>query len=191
MKLYKFRDKFIFRIKERFKTLFVGRFRAFILRLQGAQIGKTTIPRIHFTWPHHIKIGDNCIIENNVSFKFDGIWCPGPKIIIGNRVFIGSNVEMNISSGLTIHDDCLIASGCRIIDHDHVFSDLTIPINSQPAKEAFVVIEPNVWLGFGVQVLKGVRIGSGAIVAAGAVVTKSIPENEIWAGVPAKKIGVR
>ena len=61
----------------------------------------------------------------------------------------------------------------------------------QPTAKGAIKIADDVWLGANVIVLKGVTIGRGAIVGAGAVVTKSIPEYEIWAGVPAKKLGVR
>ena len=58
-------------------------------------------------------------------------------------------------------------------------------------KEAPIELHENFWLGVNVVVLKGVKIHKGAIVAAGAVVTKSIPENEIWASVPACKMSSR
>jgi len=54
-----------------------------------------------------------------------------------------------------------------------------------------VVIGRDVWIGCHVVVLPGVTIGDHAVVAAGAVVTKSIPSGEMWGGVPAKKIGER
>ena len=54
-----------------------------------------------------------------------------------------------------------------------------------------VIIEDHVWIGSRVQILPGVKIGRGAVIAAGAVVTKDVPANEIWGGVPAKRIGIR
>ena len=54
-----------------------------------------------------------------------------------------------------------------------------------------IVIEDDVWLGFGVIVLDGVRIGKGAVIGAGAVVTKDIPEGAIAAGIPARVIKMR
>ncbi|MGZ5020707.1 MAG: acyltransferase, partial [Chthoniobacterales bacterium] len=67
-----------------------------------------------------------------------------------------------------------------------------VPMSQQTGgAEADIVVESDVWLGTNVIVLKGVRIDRGAIIAAGAVVTKSIPEYEIWGGVPAQKIGER
>ncbi|NEO43482.1 MAG: acyltransferase [Moorea sp. SIO4A3] len=77
---------------------------------------------------------------------------------------------------------------CKFIDHDHGTANLDQPINQQPGTELPIILEENVWLGVNVVVLKGVTIDKGAIVGAGAVVTKSIPENEIWAGIPAHKI---
>jgi len=64
-------------------------------------------------------------------------------------------------------------------------------MRSQAGPESEITIGSDVWLGCHVVVLKGVCIGDGAVVGAGAVVTKSVPEGEIWAGVPAVKIGTR
>ena len=84
----------------------------------------------------------------------------------------------------------MIASGCKFIDHDHGVNLIQL-MRLQPGPEKSIDIGSNVWIGFNVIVLKGVTIHDGAIVAAGSVVTKDIGINEIWAGVPAKKIGER
>jgi acetyltransferase-like isoleucine patch superfamily enzyme len=60
-------------------------------------------------------------------------------------------------------------------------------MHGQPAPKEEIILEEDVWLGCNVVVLKGCTIGKGAVVAAVAVVTKSIPAYEIWTGVPAKK----
>lgn len=65
------------------------------------------------------------------------------------------------------------------------------PVTSQAMDEADVVIGDDVWLGARVMVMPGVTIGDGAIIAAGAVVTKDIPAFAIAAGVPAKVVGER
>jgi acetyltransferase-like isoleucine patch superfamily enzyme len=129
-------------------------------------------------------------MEDGIFIKFDGIWKPGPSICFGNHVFIGSGTEFNIRIGLSVGNDTLIASGCRFVDHDHGIS-LGALMRKQEGPESPIKIGSDVWLGCNVVVLKGVTIGDGAIVAAGAVITKSIGENEIWAGVPARKIGNR
>jgi acetyltransferase-like isoleucine patch superfamily enzyme len=159
--------------------------------LLGMKIGGgTTIPKLYTTWPNQVAIGKNCTLEPNIYFKFDGIWQSGPSIHIGNHVFLGTGCEFNISLGITIGDNSLIASGCRFIDHDHGML-LGLPMRTQPSTQKAIQLGNDVWLGCNVVVLKGVKIGDGAIVAAGAIVTKSILPNEIWAGVPARKIGQR
>jgi acetyltransferase-like isoleucine patch superfamily enzyme len=132
------------------------------------------------------------VLEHDIHFKYDGIYAPGPTIIIGDRVFIGAASEFNIRRGVQIGPDCLIASGCKFVDHDHGTSRRDVPMNQQAdGAEAPITLEEDVWLGANVIVLKGVRIGRGAIVAAGAVVTKSVPAYEIWGGVPARKLSER
>ena len=181
----------LFVFKSRYYNRFFGWARKQRFIIAGMQVGKVTVlPKIQVTWPHQVAIGDNCRLESNISFKFDGIWKPGPAIIIGNRVFLGSGCEFNIRKKITIGDHSLIASGCRFIDHDHGTS-ISQLIGVQHGPELEITIGPDVWLGCNVVVLKGVTIGQGAVVAAGAVVTKSILPYEIWGGVPAKKIGQR
>jgi acetyltransferase-like isoleucine patch superfamily enzyme len=92
--------------------------------------------------------------------------------------------EFNIRKRITIGKNALIGSGCKFIDHYH-------GMNAQECVEAPITLEEDVWLGANVVVLKGVTIGKGGVVAAGAVVNKSIAPFEIWAGAPARKIGER
>jgi acetyltransferase-like isoleucine patch superfamily enzyme len=160
--------------------------------MQGARFGRHSIvSRLLINWPNQLSIGDHCIVQEDVSIEYcHGKWRPGPSILICNRVFIGRHCEFNARSGITIGDDCLIASGCKFIDHDHGMS-WQLPMNRQDGREGQIVLEADVWLGVNVVVLRGVRIGRGAVVGAGSVVTKSIPGYEVWAGVPARKIGVR
>lgn len=159
-----------------------------LLRLRGARIGSGTwLPRVRVPWPHQLSIGRRCTVEPDVYFKHDGFWKPGPSIQIGDRVFIGCGTEFNIREGITIGDDCLIASGCTFIDSDHGTTPGQ-PMNVQQGRGSPIVIEDNVWLGAQCVVLKGVRLCSGAIIGAGSVVTKSVPAGEAWAGVPARRL---
>ncbi|HSH38115.1 MAG TPA: acyltransferase [Chthoniobacterales bacterium] len=162
-------------------------------RAQGMQIGSgTLLPKIHVTWPHQVSLGANCTLEHDIYFKYDGIWAPGPTIVVRDRVFIGFGCEFNVRRRLEIGAECLIASGCKFIDHDHGTERGAIPMREQIAgAEAEIVLEEDVWLGVNVVVLKGVRVGRGAIVAAGAVVTSDVPPYEIWGGVPARRLGER
>lgn len=184
--------KLFFRFKERLSTLIASNVRRSWFTAQGLSIGSTTLSSsVAFTWPHKVQIGNNCLIEEGVFFKHDGIWSDGKSIVVGDRVFLGRSVEFNVRKLVRIGNDSLIASGCKFIDHDHGFADLNIPMRLQPGLEDAITIENDVWLGANVTILKGVSIKSGAIIAAGAVVTRSVPAYEIWGGVPASKFGDR
>jgi len=162
--------------------------RKILLRIRGAKIGAGTwLPRVQVPWPHQLSLGQQCVIEPDVYFKYDGFWKAGPSIQIGSRVFIGRNTEFNISTGISIADNCLIASGCTFVDSDHGTAP-DRPMNEQPLTGAAIVLEENVWLGAQCVILKGVHIGAGAVIGAGSVVTKSIPAGEAWAGVPARRL---
>ena len=165
--------------------------RKFYWSLRGVTFGKGTFPgKLTVNWPHQLRIGSESILEDHLIFKYDGIEAPGPSIRIGNKVFLGNHCEFNISSGITLSDHCLIASGCKFIDHDHNL-DSGHSIGEIPGPESEILIGANAWLGVNVVVLKGVILGEGCVVGAGSVVTRSIPPFEIWAGIPARKIGVR
>jgi len=177
-----------FVLRVRYLNKISGGLRKLRFGLQGMRVGKgTTLPKLKVSWPHQVSIGDNCLLEHDIYFKYDGIWKPGPIIQIANRVFIGTGCEFNITKGLNIGNDSLIASGCRFVDHNHGMQQGEL-MRLQNGDEEAITIGQNVWLGCNVVVLKGVNVGDGAVVAAGSVLTKSVPANEIWGGVPAKKL---
>lgn len=114
---------------------------------------------------------------------------PGAEIIIGDNVGI-SNTAIHAAESVTIEDNVLIGGDCKIYDTDfHSISynnrmmtpDLTV-------KHAPVVISKGAFIGASSMILKGVHIGEKSVVAAGSVVTKDIPPNELWGGVPAHHI---
>ncbi len=181
----------LFIIRFRYIKRSIGYLRKKYYTLYGMKIGISTfLPEIYINWPHQVIIGNQCTLEHNIFLKYDGVWKKGPSICIGDTVFIGAGCEFNIREGINVGANTLIASGCKFIDHDHGISKHEL-MRIQPGAEKAIKIGADVWLGCNVIVLKGVEIGHGAIVAAGAVVTKSISSYEIWAGVPAKKIGDR
>jgi acetyltransferase-like isoleucine patch superfamily enzyme len=191
MLIAKLYQKSIFRIKERCRSLVVCPIRKLKWRIQGMRIGKgTNCPSLQVNWPHQVRVGERCRLESGISFKFDGIWQPGPSIVIGNNCFIGQGCEFNIRVGIRIDDDCLIASGVRFIDHDHG-TEYGKLMCQQVGPEAAICVERDVWIGANVVILKGVVVGQGAIVAAGAVLTKEVPPYAIVGGIPARQIGNR
>lgn len=116
----------------------------------------------------------------------------GGSIAIGNNCSINPyTVLYGHGKGLVIGDNVLIAGHCLIIPANHVFSRTDIPINTQGTESKGIVINDDVWIGAGCQVLDGVTIGKGAIIAAGSVVNKSVEAHTIVGGVPAKFINKR
>jgi acetyltransferase-like isoleucine patch superfamily enzyme len=165
--------------------------RKIYLQVLGGRVGRgTRISPCRVPWPHQLAIGEKCILEPHIHFKYDWFWRPGPNIIIGNRVFVGRGVEFNIQGRIRIGDDSLIASGCVFIDHDHGMN-LAQPMRIQSQEARPIEVGKDVWIGANTVVLKGIEIGDGAVVGAGSVVTKSIPANEIWCGNPVRRIGER
>jgi acetyltransferase-like isoleucine patch superfamily enzyme len=182
--------KAAFRLRYNIWSGFFSGWRKSYFRALGMRIGHGThLGKLAITWPHQLSVGHNCLLEFDIFFKFDGVWRPGPSIIIGDGVFIGRGCEFNIRKKVTVSTACAIASGCKFIDHDHGITGDRI--DETPGEESEILLCNDVWLGCNVTVLKGVTIGRGAVVGAGAVVTKNIPAGEIWAGVPARKISSR
>lgn len=179
--------KLIFKIKY-FRILNI--INTFVLKICGLLTNSVVPISTKFTWPHKVKIGAKCILEHSIFFKHDGPYSKDKSILIGSNVFIGNLCEFNVRKKITVKDNVLIASGCKLIDHDHSVNKHEL-IRTQHGPEAEIILEEDVWLGANVIILKGVVVGQGAVVASGAVVNKSIPAYEIWGGVPARKIGER
>ena len=164
----------------------------YFLQLRGLSVGKnTSVSNLRVNWPHQVKIGKNTLLEENTFIKYSKPYEKGKAILIGDNVFIGNGCEFNITKSITIENNVLISSGCKFIDHDHGFQHIDQNIATQPQVEKPIKVCEGAWLGVNCVLLKGVVVGRGAIVGAGGIVTKNIPKNEIWAGVPATKIGTR
>jgi acetyltransferase-like isoleucine patch superfamily enzyme len=136
-----------------------------------------------------IKIGSHFQISENCS-----LYCQDPEkgsqLEIGNYVSLNRNVMINADCGgkISIGNDVLIAPNVTIRASNHAFSDKTRPMREQGHLPGTITIEDNVWIGSNAVILPGVRIKTGAIVAAGAVVTKDVEAYTLVGGVPAVKI---
>lgn len=111
---------------------------------------------------------------------------------IGNDVTIGKSVMLLCGGGVSIGDRVMIGHGAKIVSSGHKIPDSKdLPMRWSGAEAAPISISPDAWIGAGAIVLHGVNIGRGAIVAAGAVVTRPVPEFAIVAGSPAKIVRER
>lgn len=128
-----------------------------------------------------IEIGDKVNLHRCVKLSAYGT-DQNSSLKIGKNVSVGDRTEIHAGKSVSIGDDTLIAWDCCIMDRDyHKFMS-----ESENYKE--VTIGSHVWIGAKAMILKGVNIGDGAVVAAGAVVTKDVPPKCLAAGNPAKII---
>ena len=128
------------------------------------------------------------LIGNEVSDDFR-VFPPfftdfGKNIHLGKNVFINAGCKFQDQGGIYIGDNVLIGHNVVLATLNHDEN----PNKRGNLKPSSIRIGDDVWIGSNVTVLSGVNIGDGAIVAAGAVVTKDVAENTVVAGVPAKYI---
>lgn len=119
-----------------------------------------------------------------------GVYISGYRnLVVGSNVSINHNCFLSCEGGVTIGNEVSIAHGVSILTSEHGFVDSDVPIKFQPVTLHPVVIGNNVWIGAKATILAGVQLANGTIVAAGAVVTRSVTqENTIIGGVPARHI---
>lgn len=136
--------------------------------------------------PKFVSIGDDVILRENISFFVNPIQ-DNAELIIGNRVDIGKNNDFGCSNKIIIEDDVITAPFVHITDRDHTYTEINIPIKKQCSNsKGPVVIGKGSWIGFGVQIMSGVKIGNQCVIGAGSIVTKDIPDYSIAAGNPAR-----
>ncbi len=152
------------RVVARLRSCITSGARRALLEHFGARIGPRT------------RLG-NPLILMNAGRDFS-------RLVIGDNVFLGTDVLLDLSDRITIADDVTISMRALITTHTDVGP---IPLAaSYPPRTAAVEILRNVYIGAGAIVLPGVTIGPNAIVAAGAVVRESVPPGSMVGGVPAR-----
>lgn len=105
-------------------------------------------------------------------------------VVIGDNTRIG--IHNTIIGPVTIGSHVNLAQGITVTALNHNFKDTTLRIDEQGISTQPVIIGDDVWIGANAVILPGVTIGKHVVVAAGAVVTKDVPDNCIVGGVPAK-----
>lgn len=108
---------------------------------------------------------------------------PGGELVLGDGVFINEGVTIHAERRVTIGARVLIADGATIYD-----TDFHGAVPGEPTRVEPVEIGDDAWIGNGALILPGVVIGRGSVVAARAVVTRSVPSGAVVAGTPAKVI---
>lgn len=134
------------------------------------------------------KHGKNFIFDPNGSYSYG-------TIEVGDDVFIGEGAVLRAQKGIVVGNKVMLGPNVIIRGGDHntsVIGQFMFDVkNKRPEDDQFICIEDDVWIGAGAIILKGVRLGRGCIIAAGAVVTKNVPPYTVVAGVPAKVLHAR
>lgn len=124
----------------------------------------------------------NINIDKGCDIPFD--------LVIGHNSGIG--MYSKIGSKVTIGSNVMIAPECYIYTQNHNFNRLDIPMCEQGISKAKpVIIGDDVWIGIRVTILSGVKIGQGAVIGAGSIVTKNVEPYSIVAGNPARIVKFR
>jgi acetyltransferase-like isoleucine patch superfamily enzyme len=183
----------------------LGVFWTVLARLRLAANGASVGSGLWITGPINLKvhpkgklsIGKNCTMHSGFAFNPVGsslrlsIWVgPGASLEIGNCVGI-SNATVVAMKQVKICDNVRIGGGSRLYDSDFHSLDLTSRLKRPDTgvQKKPIEIRPGAFIGGHATVLKGSRIGDGSVLGAGAVVAGIVPDGEIWAGNPARRIG--
>jgi acetyltransferase-like isoleucine patch superfamily enzyme len=136
----------------------------------------------------HIEIGDDVSISGKIGVS-SGRTYEHPKLIVGNKVTIGSNVGFVVNEEVVIEDGARIASECSIRDSDSHPMDFRYRLAGAPALSSEIKpvrICRNAWIGIGCTICKGVTVGEGAIIGSRSVVMTDIPPYARAVGNPAR-----
>ncbi len=145
--------------------------------------GSKIYPSVRMDTPPYrsFSLGSHSVVES-----FSCINNAVGDVIIGKHTRIG--LHNTIIGPVTIGDHVNLAQGITVTALNHNFTDTTKRIDEQGVTTRPVVIGDDVWIGANAVILPGVTIGRHAVIAAGAVVTKDVPEKTLVGGVPAKII---
>lgn len=127
-------------------------------------VGKETVLQEAIHYSGYVSIGDNCFVNRGCTFQ--GGISKDDSIILGNNIFIGCNT--------------IIATGTHDIGDSWR--------RAKPGYYKPVYVGDGCWIGAGVILLPGIKVGKGSVIGAGAVVATDIPENVLAVGVPCKVI---
>jgi acetyltransferase-like isoleucine patch superfamily enzyme len=134
-----------------------------------------------------IAIGDNNAFTQGCWLWPEDTYYTGIRIRIGNSNYFNRNVMIDACGSVEIGDYNMFGPDVYITDSNHQFGDDFGPAEL-PMDHGIVVIGNRCWIGAKAIILKGVRLGDGCVVAAGAVVTRSVDPGTVVAGVPARAL---
>jgi len=141
--------------------------------------------RYLYIYPRFKEAGEEIILDSDIYINHP------ENISIGDGTFIGQDVTLNAVAEISFGEDCGIAAGSYFMTWNHAINDRTVELRATGKETAPIEVGDGAWVGYDAIVLPGVTLGTGAVVAAGAVVTDDVPDWTVVAGVPAEPIAER
>ena len=140
-----------------------------------------------------ITLGDHVTIGRMAMIRPSGYYrrAIGEGLVVGDHSNIGPGCYVGCSGEVRIGSHVLMGAGVSMHAENHNMERVDVPIDAQGVTREDIAIEDDCWLGGGCIILAGVRIGRGAVVAAGSVVTRDVPPYAVVAGVPARVVRTR
>ncbi len=141
-----------------------------------------------------IYFGDRVTVHGKIDFIFGSILNKTPEIHIGKNTGIGHNVRFDISSILTIGEDCLIAKDVEFHDSSghHLDPEMRkAKIRITEGQVRPIIVGNNVWIGAGSHISPGTHIGDNCVISARTIVGRHIPPNSLVYSTPSKVTKIR
>lgn len=153
-----------------------------LTRLRRCGVGVVVEEGVRIFHPETISIGDRVYIGHEAILKgyYKG------SMEIGDDTWIGQRCFFHSAGGIRIGREVGIGPEVKILTSSHDFGPERQPVIRYPLVFKPVEVADGVDLGIGCMLLPGARVGEGAVIGAGSVVTKHVPPYEVWVGVPAR-----
>lgn len=137
--------------------------------------------------------GSSLIIGTNTSIDrlCEIVIEENSSLSIGDNVFIGSHANIRVTGEMKIGNDCRIAQFVSLINGNYGYLDRSLLIRNQPYQKGNLYIGDDVWIGVSSVILPNIKVGNGAVIGAGAIISKSVEEYMVVVGNPQKVINSR
>jgi len=159
-------------------------------------------------WRGRLKTDGLCFVSPNVTIEIGkgatlhlGRWSwigHGSKIrvhegvaFIGAKSVLGQECTISAFQHISIGRECIVADRVMMIDFDHGVVEVERPVREQGIYKRDVRVGHNVWIGYGVAILRGVTVGDNCVLGTSTIVSKDVPDNAVAAGVPVRVLRMR
>lgn len=130
-------------------------------------------------------VGDNVRLSSNIKVL------GARNLVLGDDVSVANRVILDARGGLRIGSGALVGFESVLLTYTHAWPDPSRPIHHQGVVSKPIVVSPLSWIGMRVLVLPGAEIGRSSVIGAGSVVTKSVPDDVVAAGIPCVVVKAR